>query len=368
MEKSIAILGPIKQSGREGKTNPKIFIYQKAFESLGYKVSLYSTNVSKINVFGLLNNIWNALSSSDIVVLMLGGNACRKLLPIILTMNKKRKRRLVLAPFGTGPLNPLLSKKTSEFSNKFIQECDFGGMKDKKSVSSSLAKIDCILVQTNTLKKCFEKFYSLSNVEVLPNFRIVDEKSENKTIDIPTCDLSIVFISRVCKEKGILDLTDAINTINHETRYKIYLGIFGSNNLLSEERDLFQGIIDYSSSLIKYYGPIENKYVHSIIEQFDYACLPTKHNGEGAPGFVIESLIAGTPVILSSFSQSHDLISDKKDGLIFEIDNKESLKKTLLFAIENKAIIGTMKDNARLKGKSFSFENNRELIAKVLEG
>ena len=54
--------------------------------------------------------------------------------------------------------------------------------------------------------------------------------------------------------------------------------------------------------------------------------LTNKTYWEGAPGFIIESLIAGVPIITSSFSQVNDLINDEVEGLIFELGNTDSLK------------------------------------------
>ena len=43
--------------------------------------------------------------------------------------------------------------------------------------------------------------------------------------------------------------------------------------------------------------------------------------------FLIESLIAGVPIITSSFSQVANLVTDKVEGLIYELGNTEQLKK-----------------------------------------
>ncbi|MCR5185108.1 MAG: glycosyltransferase [Bacilli bacterium] len=359
----ISIIGPIKQNAKEGKTNPKIFIYQSAFEKLGYETKLFSTSLSKIKVFKLLSNIKQALRYGDSIVLMLGGNACRKLLKLILFFNKKRKKRLILCPFGTGPLNPILSGKSPELVNDFIMERNFHGIKDER-MKKTLSKIDCVVAQNDILKRCFVEFYELNNVKVLPNFRM---HSEMKEISKNYKERSIVFISRVVKEKGILDLIKVVSEINSDKKdeEKIHLCIYGEKHLNSEEDALFNSLL---SDTIKYYGPIPNELVPQTISNYAFSCLPTKHNGEGTPGFIVESLIAGVPVIASSYSQVSSILTDGYDGIIFKLGDYNDLKAKLCNALADKLVIDQYHKNAFESGQKYLFENNKNIIKEIIEG
>lgn len=358
----IAIVGPIKSNAKEGKTNPKIFIYQKAFEKLGYETKLFSTALSKIKVFQLYKNIKNAIKYGDSVALMFGGNACRKLIGLTLSLNKRYKKRLILCPFGTGPLNPVLSKKTPELVNDFIFKRDFHRIKDS-SMKKKLSKLDCVVAQNNILKQCFEEFYGLDNVEVLPNFRFgaglfnLETNRKNR---------SIVFISRVTSEKGIIDLMKAVDEINKTPiEQKLFLGIYGESHLNQDEKAIFDNLL---SDQIKYFGPIPNENVLKTLSEYEIACLPTRHNGEGTPGFIVESLIAGVPVIASSYSQVYSIITDGYNGRIFKLGDYNDLKATLLEIMSDEEKMKIYQQNAFESGKQFLFENNINVIKEIIEG
>lgn len=80
----VSIVGPIKSNAKEGKTNPKIFIYRDAIESIGYETMLFSTSVSKFKPISFLKSMKQSIVFGDTVLLMLGGRASRSLLKIFL--------------------------------------------------------------------------------------------------------------------------------------------------------------------------------------------------------------------------------------------------------------------------------------------
>ena len=357
----ISIVGPIKQNAKQGKTNPKIFLYQEAFERMGYETKLFTTSVSKIKFISLLKSILDSLKYGDSIVLMLGGNASRKLIGIFLFLNKKFKKRLILCPFGIGPLNPILKNKNIEFVNSFINNCYFDGIKDIK-MQRKLAKLNLVVVQNDILKKCFENFYQLNNVFVLNNFRI----QENNLIKQHYAEQSIVFVSRVIEEKGIMDLVDVIKSINDEgSKNAITLHIYGEMHLREQNRIVFYNSLD---NYIQYFGPIPNSEVQKTISLYALSCLPTKYVGEGTPGFLIESLIVGVPPIVSSFTQVNAIIQNGINGLVFKINNKEDLKNKILSVIYDDKKIQKLKRQAQAFGEKYTFEYNIGAIRKMIEG
>lgn len=357
----VSIVGPIKENAKKGQTNPKIFLYQKSLEKMGYETRLFSTALPKYKIISLYKNFKNALKYGDSIFLMFGGNACRKLISPLLHLNKKYKKRLILCPFGTGPLNPLLRNKSVEFTNKFINELNFGYLNDKK-VEKNLKKLDCVVLQNDVLNRCFASFYHLSNTKVLRNFREPDLNECNYNYK----DRSIIFISRVVKEKGILDLMQIVDSINKVSNdKKLLLDIYGEKKFEDNDNALFNSLL---SNEIKYFGPIPNNQVQRIISEHAVSCLPTRHNGEGTPGFIIESLLAGVPIIVSSFSQVNSIVKDSYDSVVFNICDLDDLKNKLIDLIYDKKKINKYRENAFNSGKQYTFESNIHDIKLIVEG
>ncbi len=356
----VSIVGPIKKNAKQGKTNPKIFIYQEALEVLGYQTRLFSVSLPKYKIFSLIKNLVNSLKYGETILLMLGGGASRTLTGLILFLNKFYKKRLVLCPFGTGPLNKLLKDKNSEFVDAFLTQNKYGRIKDKR-MESKLKKLDCVVVQNDVLKNCFENFYKLKNVVVLKNFR--SKSATDSTFE----KNSIIYISRVNEEKGILDLMEVINKHNSDSdkSNNIKLDIYGENHLENKSLETFNSLLDEN---IKYFGTVPNEEVQMIISRHAISCLPTKYNGEGTPGFLIESLIAGVPIVVSSFSQVSSIVENGFDSIVFKMGDKKSLLQAILKMLSNEDLLSTFRKNASTSGHKYIFENNIETIQKIIEG
>lgn len=359
---NVAIVGPIKENAKKGKTNPKIFLYQDMLNKMGYQTKLFTTSLASYRVFTLTRNLIRSLKFGDTVLLMFGGNASNKLLKPVLFLNKIYKKRLILCPFGIGPLIKYLKNKDNEFVGSFIRNSDFHGFKDNK-MSSLLSRLDLVVLQNDVLKRCFDSFYNLKNTYVLPNIRMNNGINSSKEYR----PRSLVFISRVNKEKGVLDLMEVISKINDQVNEDktLCLDIYGEKHLSSEEEMAFDQMLNEH---IKYHGTVSNDKVIEIISSHSFSCLPTKHIGEGTPGFIVESLIAGVPVISSDYPQVESIIKNGYNGFVFEVGNKDELKNVILAHIYNEGKIVELKRNAFESGKRYVFENNLEVIRKMIEG
>ena len=90
--------------------------------------------------------------------------------------------------------------------------------------------------------------------------------------------------------------------------------------------------------------------------------------GEGTPGAIVESLIAGTPVLTSNFPQAKYLLNDGKDSLFYEMFNKEELKNKLLYIINNRSVLESMSKEAFNSGKKYTYEYERKNFLKYVCG
>ena len=137
-----------------------------------------------------------------------------------------------------------------------------------------LLKLDVIIPQNETLFNLYKKFYKIENVQLIPNFRNTklvpkEYKSSNS--------LTVVFAARVCENKGIFDLLNAVSNLQKDG-YDISLDIFGEMQLDKKEQESFN---TYLTKTIKYCGVISSKDAIETITKYDLFCLPTKYYGEG---------------------------------------------------------------------------------------
>lgn len=284
---------------------------------------------------------------------MAGPNGCRKIIPIVNFFNRKEQKPIVFCPLGIGTLDFILKNKSPNEVNDFLSCKSFLNIKDKK-MGGQLKKLATIVLQNQIIKTVYETFYGLTNCVVLENFRdanIVSDHAENE-------NLKLIYISRINSSKGILDLMDAVNSLNFEG-YNIDLDIFGEIQLLNNDLVKFNNFIKASSSHILYKGLLKNEDVVKTINKYELFCFPTKYHGEGTPGVLIESFFAGTPCLISSYSQAELFVNDSVDGFIFKINDKEDLKNKLKFIYE-KNNLAEIRNNVIKKAQKYTYEYNRD--------
>ena len=172
-----------------------------------------------------------------------------------------------------------------------------------------------IIVEGDSMKRQMETV-GLRNVTTMPNFKslVSIEKSHNVCSSI----LKLVFLSRINPEKGcnlILDAADILNKRGYSGNYTIdfygsiephYKKIFISRiNALQNVR--YQGFLDLR--ICSNYNKLAN---------YDAMLFPTYWHGEGCPGVVIDAYMCGLPILASDWNLNRDYIVDNKTGVLFE--------------------------------------------------
>lgn len=195
--------------------------------------------------------------------------------------------------------------------------------------------------------KDFEKINSRSSI-----------KNKNK--------LKIVFFSRISPMKNLDFLIKVLQSVNSRIELSIYGPI--------EEIDywnLCKKLINKlpSNITVNYFGEIKPDKVISTLSFYDLFILPTK--GENFGHVIIESLIAGTPVIISENTKWS--LEDTQSINIIELNNFEKWTKTIKEWYdfdENK--INLLKKSAKkfaisYLGNNIEVMNNRSLFSSLLK-
>lgn len=331
----------------------KTRMYANKLVEEGCDVSFIDLDGWKKHIISTLHKMKKAIKQFDRIIIMAGPNGCRKIIPIVNFFNRKEQKPIVFCPLGIGTLDFILKNKSPNEVNDFLSCKSFLNIKDKK-MGGQLKKLATIVLQNQIIKTVYETFYGLTNCVVLENFRdanIVSDHAENE-------NLKLIYISRINSSKGILDLMDAVNSLNFEG-YNIDLDIFGEIQLLNNDLVKFNNFIKASSSHILYKGLLKNEDVVKTINKYELFCFPTKYHGEGTPGVLIESFFAGTPCLISSYSQAELFVNDSVDGFIFKINDKEDLKNKLKFIYE-KNNLAEIRNNVIKKAQKYTYEYNRD--------
>jgi glycosyltransferase involved in cell wall biosynthesis len=361
------LYGPGKSTPADGG-RLKVFIYRKKLIDEGFEANVIDLFNWKKHPFYLIFSIKKAIRRKDIILIMGGPSGCRLLIPLVNKLNHKIKTRVVFCPLGIGTFDKILKNLDQEHLHSFLVDHNYGSISDSH-MSKELKKLDLIMPQNEIIADAYKSFYGLKNVSIVYNFRETNNNQEKHVFSKQTFEdpIPLLYLSRVTDNKGIFDLIKAINIINNNPNKPFFtLSIYGEKQLSKEKEMEFSKSIN--GGLIKYYGIASQDEISNIFSKNAALVMPTHYYGEGTPGVLIESLLAATPVIVSSYCQASLLINEGFDGLIFKIGSVNSLVETLKKFHSETDKLTEMEKNALLASAQYTYSYNRERFLKAILG
>lgn len=274
-----------------------------------------------------------------------------------------KAKRVVILPANRA-LKPLLILIKILGASKKTVHIAIGGWLDNYINKPRWIKIEnsfiAVLVQIETLKKSLEKI-GLKNVIYFPNYR----ENTNEKIEIKEKKDSynkFVFYGRIIHEKGIIEAIEAIDIVNKEG-IKYSLDIYGPLEKDFEEEFLIKV---NNSKNIKYHGILKPE--DSIIElnKYDAMLFPTYYKGEGFPGSILESFMAGVPIIASNWKYNTQIIESGKTGLICETHSVKSIIKCIKELNNNLEKYKFMPLNCKKVSEKFSKDKVEKILFETL--
>ncbi len=247
---------------------------------------------------------------------------------------KKLKDQILLV--GIAPYNPLMNRYEKLFRKNtciYFTSWDTwdgsnfpkGTLKNKekyeKILKDNFKGIACV---TNKVQEavCFlglptsVVYHSISTDKYRPQGK--------KLLHSP---LKFVYVGQFIERKGI-DFIIRFAKENPDMRF--CLDMLGGGVLESEVNQLC-----LEDKRIHNLGFQPKQYIQTILKDYDFMLLPTRAEPFGI--VIIESMAAGTPVLVSDVTGPKEIITDHEDGFFFDCNNYDSFQTKLkeLFTINN---------------------------------
>jgi glycosyltransferase involved in cell wall biosynthesis len=344
------------QNGETAKGHNVINLAKELFSA----VDIFSTRGWKRNPIGYFFKLSRQLSNADCVFLVLAINGARFLGSYLIRFFQKKGKKVYYFMVGVGPLRLEASPTLDYQKITFYFQHETEWKPSNSSFSRILPKFDACFVESPTIKKMCEKVYGAKNVAILPNFRMdVDLIPAENDKKFPNKPLRFAYFSRVNKEKGIFDLFDATKKLYSEG-FRFFLDIYGS---LQIEENLFLQSLD--SRFMKYRGVCTSEQIKTLA-QYDAQIFPTR-SFEGMPGSIVESFFAGTPVISSEFTFSHDFIVDGVNGFIYPFGDADALCVILRRILTNPRLLLEQRKKCHSSASEYLFSNCIQVVGEYFK-
>ena len=158
-------------------------------------------------------------------------------------------------------------------------------------------------------------------------------------------EITILFSGRIAKEKNLETLLLAFNEIIFSRKINARLLLLGEGPY--EEKNKLTALRDELglSGLVRFAGKVSD--VKEYYDISDIFVLPSI--SEGLSNALLEAMSSGLAVVASNVGGNKEIIEDKKNGLLFEVGDKQDLAEKLAVLCSNKSLREELGVNARNK-------------------
>ena len=222
-----------------------------------------------------------------------------------------------------------------------------------------------IPVDTHVLKNAIDVKKFSKNVSE-------DQKRDiRKKLGLSEKDFVVLFVGRIMEIKGVLELMQAVISLEDE---HIKLLVMGSANsgkwAFSPYERKVKKFSEQHKERIVFTGYVDNAEVYQYASVADIQCVPTLV--EEAAGLVImEAMAGGLPLIVTNSGGTMEYI-DKDTALFIERENiVDNLKRAICYMKEHPEIRRQMSENAKVQSKKYDeiiyYKNFVEMINKIMD-
>ena len=261
----------------------------------------------------------------------------------------KYRPKTVLANFGAVNMSVVgskifsigLARTFAYYRTLSSQIAEDGGASWLKVIRKKLVyHLFCTRIVTHAtiVESDFVSSYGTARVDVVPSavpdrFETSDEAQKGDESVI-----KIGFLGRLSPSKGLRELVSAVRLLQYRrpnTKIRIHLA---GGGVLEEE------LKDTGLDLITMLGPLQYDRVDGFFRDLDFSIIPSK--SDAFPLVVLESMMNGTPPLLSVNTGVAEYISEGHNGFLFNPE-PESIAECLMKAEDSIDSLGEMRKAAR---------------------
>ena len=207
----------------------------------------------------------------------------------------------------------LIHQHGGDFQNFYYRD---NTEKGQARVRTNLNLADKMIVLSDSWKEFFEKLIPPDKIEVLPNAVKIPENYEK---DYNNQD--ILFLGRLCKDKGIDELIDAVCELHQEfPKVHLYLGGVWEDEGLRQKAEQYAEFITF----LGWMGSREKK---RMLRKCSIFTLPSYF--EGMPVSVLEGMAYGCTVVVTPVGGLRTIIKNKENGILVNKKSKDALENGL---------------------------------------
>lgn len=206
----------------------------------------------------------------------------------------------------------------------------------RRSIKRTLNKAQVFVVLSQAWAEFFSPIIDKEKIVVLENAVIIPPAP--KTI---YDDHNLLFLGRLCKEKGLSELFDALETASQKyPDIKLYLGGTWEDNTLKKRAAALK-------KHVRYIGWIDDKQKEQYMQKCSVFVLPTYF--EGQPISLLEAMAKGMAVISTAVGGIPQIVTNGQDGVLIPAKDVQALTESICELLDNAETKKRLGMNARTR-------------------
>jgi glycosyltransferase involved in cell wall biosynthesis len=178
-------------------------------------------------------------------------------------------------------------------------------------------------------------------------------KLVRKELSLPNESFVFLYLGRLTKDKGVLDLAHAFSKIQDANTYLIFIG--------PDEDDYSSQIKIICSKKMNNIRLIGfTKIPYKLLSAADVLCLPSYREGFGS--VIIEAAAMQIPSLGSNIYGIKDAIKDMQTGLLHEAGNISDIKKTMEVLLKDRYLLNNLGRQAKARAV---YEFDANILSKI---
>ena len=246
----------------------------------------------------------------------------------------------------------IIHEHGGDFEGFYYERCS---EKQRTNIKRSLSRANIFLVLSESWKKFFSEIVDEDKIHVLQNGIVIPTKVKQDY-----SSHKVLFLGRLCKEKGIGELLEAVPVIQKQIQdFKLILGGVweeGNEALKEKARALSETVLCP--------GWISEKEREALFQECSIFVLPTWF--EGQPISLLEAMAAGMCVAASAVGGIPQIMGKESDGtgILLPPKDADTLADELIKLLKDEEQRRKMGQNARIRIIN-NYDVNRNVEALV---
>ena len=222
----------------------------------------------------------------------------------------------------------------------------------RRLIRKTLNKAQVFVVLSQSWADFFKPIVNKEKIVILENAVLIPPTPKTSYDDH-----NLLFLGRLCKEKGIAELLDAVSVTSQKyPDIRLYLGgVWEDDDLKTKAAAL--------KKRVKYLGWIDDKKKERCMEKCSVFVLPTYF--EGQPVSLLEAMAKGMAVVSTEVGGIPQIVANNQDGVLIPPKDTQALAESicrLLYDADAKKRLG-INAKARVTQSYNMRERVDELVA-----